>query len=57
MTASNYAVIDSYVDDIHIKGFDSSGIGVNTAPGPFKIVNNYVSAATENIMFGGAGKG
>ena len=57
MTASNYAVIDSYVDDVHIKGFDSSGIGVNTAPGPFKIVNNFVSASTENIMFGGAGAG
>src|ERR1017187_12667 len=57
MTASNYAVIDSYVDDIHIKGFDSSGIGVNTSPGPFKIVNNYVSASTENIIFGGSGQG
>ena len=57
MTASNYAVIDSYVDDVHIKGFDSSGIGVNTSPGPFKIVNNYVSASTENIIFGGSGGG
>jgi hypothetical protein len=57
ITASNFAVVDSYIDDIHQKGVDSSGIGSNVTPGPVKIVNNYVSASSENIIFGGAGGG
>jgi len=51
------AVIDSYVDDVHIKGFDSVGVGCYHCLGPVKIVNNYISASTENIMFGGSGAG
>jgi hypothetical protein len=54
-TASNYAVVDSYISDIHMSGFDTQTIASNSSPGPFKIVNNYLSAAGENIMFGGAG--
>jgi hypothetical protein len=49
------AVIDSYIDDVHIKGFDSVGLAQFDSTGPTKYVNNYVSASTENIMFGGAG--
>jgi hypothetical protein len=53
--ASNYAVIDSYIDEIHQVGAEAQGIIGYTTPGPIKIVNNYIAAATENIMFGGAG--
>jgi len=49
------AVVDSYIDDVHIKGFDSTGIAAYHTVGPIKIVNNFVSASTENIMFGGSG--
>ena len=54
--ASNYAVVDSYISDIHTIGQDSQAIGSFDTPGPFKIVNNYLEAAGENVMFGGAGK-
>ena len=44
MTDSNdVAVIDSYIDDIHIQGFDSVRTGVTGCPGPIKISNNFVS--------------
>jgi hypothetical protein len=48
------AVIDSYLADCHAKGFDSQAIAGWNGPGPFKIVNNYLEGAGENIMFGGA---
>jgi hypothetical protein len=54
--AAKYAVIDSYISDIHAPGQDSQAIGSYDTPGPFKIVNNYLEAAGENVMFGGAGK-
>jgi len=52
--AASLAVIDSYVSDIHLVGQDSQAIGGWNGPGPFKIVDNYLEAATENVMFGGA---
>jgi hypothetical protein len=55
--ASTVAVVDSYISDIHHSTFDSQGFGANYSPGPFKLVNNFISATTENIMFGGGGPG
>ena len=52
---SKTALIDSDVRDVHIKGYDSQAIGAWHSPGPFKIMNNYLEAAGENVMFGGAG--
>ena len=49
------AVVDSYISDIHAKGFDTQAVGSFYSPGPLKIVNNYLSAAGENILFGGSG--
>jgi hypothetical protein len=49
------AVIDSYISDIHDSTMDSQGILMYRTPGPIKIVNNFISATTENIMSGGAG--
>ncbi len=48
------AVIDSYLSECHAQGFDSQAIGGWNGPGPFKIVDNYLEAAGENILFGGA---
>ncbi len=48
------AVIDSYLSECHAKGFDSQAIAGWAGPGPFKIVNNYLEGAGENIIFGGA---
>ena len=52
---SNLAVVDSYISDIHGYQVDSQAIGLWYSPGPIKIVNNYLEAAGENVMFGGAG--
>ena len=48
------AVIDSYLSECHASGFDSQAISGWNGPGPFKIVNNYLEGAGENVMFGGA---
>jgi len=48
------AVIDSYLAECHARGQDSQAILGWNGPGPFKIVNNYLAGAGENVMFGGA---
>ena len=48
------AVIDSYLSECHAKGFDSQAIVGWNGVGPYKIQNNYLAGAGENIMFGGA---
>ena len=47
------AIVDSYVSDCHDLGRDSQAIAGWNGPGPFKIVNNYLEGAGENVMFGG----
>jgi len=54
LNSARTAVQDSYVFDCHAKGFDSQAILGWNGPGPFKIVNNTLAGAGENIMFGGA---
>src|SRR6266513_2605324 len=48
------AVIDSHLADFKEMGADSQAICGWNGPGPFKIVNNYLEGAGENVMFGGA---
>jgi len=57
MNNASSAVINSWLDDCHTKGSDSQAIIGWNGPGPFKIVNNYLAGAGENIMFGGASIG
>ena len=52
---TNLAVIDSYISDIHQSHADSQAIEVYFTPGPIKIVDNFLSATTEDVMFGGTG--
>jgi hypothetical protein len=52
---TNVAVIDSYISDIHQSTSDSQAIRVYRTPGPIKVINNFLSSTTENLMFGGAG--
>ncbi len=54
MNGSDLAVIDSYYAELHGVGQDTQAIVGYNGPGPFKIVNNYLEAAGENIIFGGA---
>lgn len=53
MNGARLAVIDSYVANFHDANTDSQAIAGWNGPGPFKIVNNYLEAASENIIFGG----
>ena len=52
---SSVAVIDSYISDIHESTLDSQAFLAYVSPGPIKIVDNYLSATTEDVLFGGAG--
>ena len=54
LNSGSTAIIDSYIPEIHEKGADSQAVCGWNGPGPFKIVNNYLEAAGENVMFGGA---
>jgi hypothetical protein len=47
-------VTDSYLAEIHAVGQDTQAAGGWNGPGPFRIINNYLEAAGENVMFGGA---
>jgi hypothetical protein len=47
-------VSDSYLAECHGAGFDSQAIWGGNGPGPYKIVNNTLMGAGENIMFGGS---
>jgi len=54
---TNFAVVDSYISDIHMKGTDTQAVLAYATPGPIKLENNHLEAAGENVMFGGAGQG
>ncbi|REK25023.1 MAG: hypothetical protein DWQ42_12295 [Planctomycetota bacterium] len=53
LNARNATVMDCYLSDFHEKGADSQAICAWNGSGPFKIVNNYLEAAGENVLFGG----
>jgi len=54
LNARRAAVVDSYLADFKEAGADSQAIAGWNGPGPFVIQNNYLEAAGENVMFGGA---
>jgi hypothetical protein len=54
LNSASTRVINSYVAGIRAAGQDSQAIAGWNGPGPFTIVNNYLEAASENLLFGGA---
>ncbi len=54
LNSARTAIVDSHISDCHEAGADSQAICGWNGPGPFKIVNNYLEGAGENVMFGGA---
>ena len=54
MNGVSLAVIDSYVSDFKEVGADTQALWTANTPGPLKIVNNFLEAAGENFMSGGA---
>jgi len=53
LNSASSAVIDSYISEVHEVGADSQAIAGWNGPGPFKIIDNYLEAAGENVIFGG----
>jgi hypothetical protein len=53
LNGKSLAVIDSHIADFKDDFIDTQAVMGWTGGGPFKIVNNYLEAAGENIMFGG----
>jgi hypothetical protein len=54
LNGRHLAVIDSHVSDFKDANADSQALVGWSGSGPFKIVNNYLEGAAENINFGGA---
>jgi hypothetical protein len=53
LNSARTSIIDSYISDFHGVGYDTQAVCGWNGPGPFKIVNNYLEGAGENVMFGG----
>ncbi len=54
LNGNRLAVIDSYLSEFKDQSQDTQAIMGWNGAGPFKIVNNYLEATGENVMFGGA---
>jgi hypothetical protein len=53
INGSRIAVIESYLENLRDPNGQANGIGAISGAGPVKIVNNYIDALGENILFGG----
>jgi glycosyltransferase involved in cell wall biosynthesis len=54
LNSRHTAVVDSHLSDFKEMGADSQAIGGWNGAGPFRIENNFLEGAGENVMFGGA---
>ena len=54
LNSAETSITNSHISDVHGKGYDTQAICGWNGPGPFKIINNYLEGAGENVMFGGA---
>src|SRR5207245_2467128 len=54
LNSASTAIIGSHIADVHEVDADSQAIAGWDGPGPFRLVNNYLEGAGENVMFGGA---
>lgn len=54
MNSAHTAVINSHLADFKKEGRDAQAIAAWGGSGPYRIVNNYLEAAAENVLIGGA---
>jgi hypothetical protein len=54
LNSASTSILNSYISDIKSTTREAQAIFGSNGPGPFTILNNYLEAAGENIMFGGA---
>ena len=57
LNSAETTISNSYISNIHGAGYDTQAVAGWNGPGPFHIINNYLEAAGENILFGGADPG
>lgn len=50
-------ILNCYISDIHDLNNDSQAVCGWAGPGPYRILNSYLEAAGENVMFGGGDPG
>jgi hypothetical protein len=53
LNSGNTDILNCYISDVTDANAQSAGIGGANGPGPFRIINNYIAATGENIIFGG----
>lgn len=54
LNSASTAITNSYISDIKARGQDTQAIGGWNGPGAYRIENNYLEAAGENFILGGA---
>jgi hypothetical protein len=54
LNSASTCVLSSHVSEFQSDFQDSQAIGGTNGPGPFRILNNRLEGAGENVMFGGA---
>src|SRR5262249_11415262 len=54
LNSASTKILNSYIADIKAVAQDSQAIAGWNGPGPYTIDNNYLEAAGENVLFGGA---
>ncbi len=54
LDSAETSIINCYIAGFRARGQDSQAIAGYNGPGPFHIINNYLEAGSENILFGGA---
>jgi hypothetical protein len=54
LQSASTRIVNSHIADIKAVGMDTQAICGWNGPGPYVIENNYLEAAAENVMFGGA---
>ncbi|MFL6213174.1 MAG: hypothetical protein ACJ74J_04690 [Blastocatellia bacterium] len=57
LNSASTDILNSTIAEIHGIGFDTQAICGWNGPGPFRIINNRLEAAGENVLFGGADPG
>jgi hypothetical protein len=54
LNSASTSIVNSFISDIKSDQDDAQAIASWNGPGPFTIENNYLEAAGENVLFGGA---
>lgn len=54
LNSAHTDILNSYISDIKSVNADSQAIAGYNGAGPFRIINNYIEGAAENVLFGGS---